>query len=264
MEMRSTATGYVRGLYIVVKRDLDRFWKYKWWLAGLITMNLTDLFIFALIFNNIVNRAYIDNYLLFLAPGIAAIATFASAFSIGREVGVEVRRGYTQYLLSLPLTRMQLSIGRILGGAVRGLIYQMPFIALLFILHEKLPTLSEAGILAVTSSMLTISMSSLSIVISTAVRSFDLQATMRSFTYFVLFFFSNVFYPDALISRYFPHALYIVISNNPVSIATSIYRNIFTQNTPAEDSVILLLKLAIWCIVLLIMGSIFYLRNLTH
>ena len=97
---------YLRGVYVVVKRDLDRFWKYKWWIAGLITMNLTDLFIFALVFNNIVNRAYIDNYLLFLAPGIAAIATFASAFSIGREVGVEVRRGYNQYLLSLPLTRL--------------------------------------------------------------------------------------------------------------------------------------------------------------
>lgn len=262
--MRIASMGYARGLYIVMKRDLDRFWKYKWWLAGLITMNLTDLFIFALIFNNIVNRAYINNYLLFLAPGIAAIATFASAFSIGREVGVEVRRGYTQYLLSLPLTRVQLSMGRILGGAVRGLIYQIPFILLLIILHGKLPTLAEAGVIVITSVMLTVSMSSLSIVISTAVRSFDLQATMRSFTYFVLFFFSNVFYPDALISRYFPHILYIMISNNPVSIATSIYRGIFTYNASIEDPLILLLKLASWCIIFLIMGSIFYLRNLTH
>jgi ABC-2 type transport system permease protein len=262
--MRIVGMGYARGLYIVMKRDLDRFWKYKWWLAGLITMNLTDLFIFALIFNNIINRAYISDYLLFLAPGITAIATFASAFSIGREVGVEVRRGYTQYFLSLPLTRMQLSIGRILGGAVRGLIYQIPFILLLVILHGKLPTPAEAWTMVATSIMLTISMSSLSIVISTAVISFDLQATMRSFTYFVLFFFSNVFYPDSLISRYFPQVLYIMISNNPVSIATSIYRGIFTPNAATEDPLILLLKLAAWCIIFLVLGSIFYLRNLTR
>jgi ABC-2 type transport system permease protein len=262
--MRIVGMGYARGLYIVMKRDLDRFWKYKWWLAGLITMNLTDLFIFALIFNNIINRAYISDYLLFLAPGITAIATFASAFSIGREVGVEVRRGYTQYFLSLPLTRMQLSIGRILGGVVRGLIYQIPFILLLVILHGKLPTPAEAWTMVVTSIMLTISMSSLSIVISTVVRNFDLQATMRSFTYFVLFFFSNVFYPDSLISRYFPQVLYIMISNNPVSIATSIYRGIFTPNATTEDPLILLLKLAAWCIIFLVLGSIFYLRNLTR
>jgi len=263
--VRAPAGGYARGIYMVVKRDLDRFWKYKWWLAGLITMNLTDLFIFALIFNNIVNRAYISDYLLFLAPGIAAIATFASAFSIGREVGVEVRRGYTQYLLSLPLTRTQLSLGRILGGAVRGLIYQVPFIALLIILHWEIPSPAEAGLIAVTSIMLTIAMSSLSITISTAVRSFDLQATMRSFTYFVLFFFSNVFYPDTLIRRYFPQALYIVISNNPVSIATSIYRDIFAPGmAPPGDIPVLLVKLAAWSIVLLAAGSIFYLRNLSR
>lgn len=254
---------YLRGVYVVVKRDLDRFWKYKWWLAGLITMNLTDLFIFALVFNNIVNRAYIDNYLLFLAPGIAAIATFASAFSIGREVGVEVRRGYNQYLLSLPLTRLQLSVGRILGGAVRGLIYQIPFIALLVILHWKPLSMDRIGFIIITSIMLTISMSSLSITISTAVRSFDLQATMRSFTYFILFFFSNVFYPDNLIRRYFPEPLYIAISNNPVSIATSIYRWIFESPGRAiEDPILLLTKMTIWCIALLIAGAWLYLRNL--
>ncbi|GAY25665.1 ABC transporter [Desulfurococcaceae archaeon AG1] len=252
---------YARGIQIVVMRDLDRFWKYKWWLAGLITMNLTDLFIFALIFNGIVNRAYIDNYLLFIAPGITAIATFASAFSIGREVGVEVRRGYTQYLLSLPLTRFQLSIGRILGGALRGLIYQIPFIALLLILYWSIPSIEKFSIMIATSVMLTISMSSLSITISTAVRSFDLQATMRSFTYFVLFFFSNVFYPDALIRKYFPEILYIIISNNPVSIATSIYRWIFGV-MPVEDPLILVIKMIIWCLVFFILGSFFYLRNL--
>ncbi|HWQ17557.1 MAG TPA: ABC transporter permease [Sulfolobales archaeon] len=252
---------YVRGIQIVVMRDLDRFWKYKWWLAGLITMNLTDLFIFALIFNGIVNRAYIDNYLLFIAPGITAIATFASAFSIGREVGVEVRRGYTQYLLSLPLTRFQLSIGRILGGALRGLIYQIPFIALLLILYWSIPSVEKLLIMIATSVMLTISMSSLSITISTAVRSFDLQATMRSFTYFVLFFFSNVFYPDALIRKYFPEILYIMISNNPVSIATSIYRWIF-GTLPIEDPFLLIAKMFIWCLLFFILGGFFYLRNL--
>ncbi len=252
---------FAKGVQVVVMRDLDRFWKYKWWLAGLISMNLTDLFIFALVFNGIVNRAYIDNYLLFLAPGIAAIATFASAFSIGREVGVEVRRGYTQYLLSLPLTRFQLSMGRIFGGALRGLIYQLPFIALLLILYWKIPSPDKTGFMILTSMMLTISMSSLSITISTAVRSFDLQATMRSFTYFVLFFFSNVFYPDALIRTYFPQILYIMISNNPVSIATSIYRWIFDE-AMVEDPLVLLVKMAIWCIVFFVLGSFFYLRNL--
>jgi ABC-2 type transport system permease protein len=79
----------IRNISIIISRDLQRFWKYRWWLAGLITMNLADLFIFALLFNNMVRRDLIPNYFLFIATGIAAIASFASAFSIGREVGVE-------------------------------------------------------------------------------------------------------------------------------------------------------------------------------
>ncbi len=50
-------------------------------------------------------------------------------------------------------------------------------------------------------------MSSLLITISTAVSSFDPQAIVRGFTYSILFFFSNVFYPHSLIRRYFPEPL---------------------------------------------------------
>lgn len=254
--------GLLRGAYAVAKRDLDRFWRYRWWLAGLITMNLTDLFIFALVFNNIVKRSYIPNYFLFIAPGIAAIATFASAFSIGREVGMELRRGYTQYLLSLPLTRLQLAMGRILGGGVRGLVYQLPFLALLVIL-TGLPGGAEMAVVFLTSLLLTISMSGLSIFIFTVVRSFDLQATLRSFVYFVLFFFSNVFYPEKLVREYFPQPLYQAISNNPVSIAATIYRWAFTRElAPEADPWQLLARLAAWFAVFTVLGGYLYLKNL--
>ncbi|WP_204281071.1 hypothetical protein, partial [Morganella morganii] len=46
-------------------------------------------------FNNIVNRQYIPDYVKFLATGVLALSTFASAFSIGREVDIEIRREFT-------------------------------------------------------------------------------------------------------------------------------------------------------------------------
>ncbi len=252
-----------RGTIVIALRDLQRFWKYRWWLAGLISMNLTDLFIFALIFNNIVNRSYIPDYFRFIAPGIAAIAIFASAFSIGREVGVEVRRQYTQYLLTLPITRLQLAAGRIIGGSVRGLIYQIPFIALLFII-EGVPPSWKIPYLLATSVLLTIAMSGLSITISTAVRSFDLQATMRSFTYFLLFFFSNVFYPDKLIREYLPYPLYQLMVNNPVSLAAGVYRWVFTDNLFVDiDPQLSIIKIAVISVVITLIGGKLYLRNLT-
>jgi ABC-2 type transport system permease protein len=187
---------------MVAYRDLQRFWKYKWWLAGLITMNLADLFIFALVFKGIVRRDVVPDYFYFLAPGIASIAAFAAAFTIGREVMMELRRGFHHYLLSLPISRIDLVVGRILGGVVRGVVYQMPFIALLVIL---------TGVLA-----------------------------------------------------RFPEPLYTLIVNNPISIATSIYRAIFTPEIvhDAHQVEVLLAKLTLWTITLVVVGAILYDRNL--
>ncbi|MCS7107047.1 MAG: ABC transporter permease [Acidilobaceae archaeon] len=243
-------------------RDLERFWKYKWWLAALVTMNLADLFIFALIFRGIVKRELIPDYFLFLAPGIASIAAFAAAFTIGREVMMELRRGFHHYLLSLPISRLELVFGRIAAGMVRGIIYQTPFLLLLLVLLEP-P--SPHGLLAMTLATLMIvaSMSCLSIAASTLVKSLELQATIRSLLYFLAFFLSNVFYPESVIRERFPEQLYVVIVNNPISLATSIYREVFIpEMVPPTDISANLAKLAIWTLFLFLLGSHLYVRNL--
>jgi len=247
---------------MIVNRDLNRFWKYRWWLAGLITMNLADLFIFALLFNRIVNRELIPDYFLFMAPGITAIAAFASAFSIGREVGIEIRRGFTQYLLSIPVTRFELALGRILSGVIRGLIYEIPFLILLIVLI-KIPTLTEFLYIILASIFMTTTMSSLSIAISTSTRNFDMQATLRSFTYFILFFISNVFYPEKLIRIRFPGILYYIASFNPISLTVSLFREIFGISEKyiyTQEQI--LIYLFAWAIISMIAGGYFYLRNL--
>lgn len=247
---------------IVAYRDLQRFWKYRWWVAGLIAMNLADLFIFALIFRGIVRRELVPDYFYFLAPGIASIAAFAAAFTIGREVMMELRRGFHHYLLSLPISRWELVIGRVCGGVVRGAIYQFPFLALLFILTGNPGLNLVIAILA--TLMISASMSSLSIALSTLVKSLEMQATIRSATYFALFFLSNVFYPETVIKQRFPEPLPTLIENNPVSIATSIYRLTFTPHIAYElpELETLLIKLVAWTIALTLLGVILYERNL--
>ncbi len=247
---------------IVAYRDLQRFWKYRWWLAGLIAMNLADLFIFALVFRGIIRKDIVPDYFYFLAPGIASIAAFAAAFTIGREVMMELRRGFHHYLLSLPISRASLVSGRILGGVVRGFIYQLPFLVLLIMLTG---TTSLFVVLALMVTLLiSASMSSLSIALSTLVKSLEMQATVRSITYFAIFFLSNVFYPENVIKTRFPEPLYVIIVNNPISVATSTYRIIFTSNVLQEPYKLetLMLKLILWTIALITLGALLYDRNL--
>ena len=55
----------------VVENDFRNFFRYKMWLVGLIMMNLSDLFITALVYNKVLNpNLTIKNYFSFFAPGL--------------------------------------------------------------------------------------------------------------------------------------------------------------------------------------------------
>jgi ABC-2 type transport system permease protein len=85
--------GFFREAYVVSLRDLRRFWQNVYWLAGQVAMNIADLVIFGLIFRGVVNPQLIPDYIRFITPGVLCLSIFISAFTIGREVGVELRVG---------------------------------------------------------------------------------------------------------------------------------------------------------------------------
>jgi ABC-2 type transport system permease protein len=246
---------------VIAGRDLKRFWSYKFWLAGQVVMNIADIVIFGLLFNNMINRSLIPDYIKFVTPGILSLALFISSFSIGREVGVELRREVTDYLLSLPVSRLELVLGRFVGGAFRGLIYQFGFLILAMLLVGQ-PSPGAWLVIAYTSILLSFAMSGLSIALSTVTRDFNLQATIRSVVYYVLFFFSNIFYPTQVISiRFGPLASLVAYS--PLSIATTLYRWGFGYLREV-DVVSNMVLLGLWTIVLILLSAAIYLRNLTR
>jgi ABC-2 type transport system permease protein len=239
----------------VAVRDLNRMWKYRWWLAGLVAMNLSDLFIMATIFNGVVNRALIPDYIKFVAPGITAIAIFASSFSIGREVMVEIRRDVHHYLLSLPMRRYELLLGRALGGTIRGLVYAIPFLILLIAI-EGLPNVEIFSVALISLILLAFSMSSLGIALSSISRQMDVQATVRSLLYFVLFFFSTVFYPSRAISQF--SAIRLTSHYNPVSVVADLLRASFGEGVmPAADQ---LISLPILSFLMSVAGMLLYMK----
>lgn len=249
----------IKKVWLVAQRDLARFWRYKYWLAGQVAMNLADIVIFGLIFRGIVNPAYINDYVKFITPGVLSLSIFISAFSIGREVGVELRREVTHYLVSLPLKRGEFALGRIMGGVLRGLIYQVGF-AIFASLILSPPPLERMPLFLYTSTLLAITMSSISISFSTITRDFSLQATIRSLTYYVMFFVSNIFYPQQVIAmRLGPFAF--IADYSPLTMATNIYRYCF-RYIETIDVAFNALGLLIWTAFIAMAAYKLYMRNL--
>ena len=215
------------GIWAVIEHDFRVFFKYRWFLAGLISMNLADLLIMAVVFTKMVSF----DYFKFLAPGIVTMGLFAAAFVIGREVNNETRRGYNQYLLSLPLRRSELVFGRMIAGGFRGLIYAVPLLVLaMFIL--KFPSLPELGLMLFAMYLLGMGISGLAISLAVALRSFEKFTTARSLLYLMLVFCSTVFYPLTVLQQILRGPLIFFARVNPLSTVSDLLRGYLMGSPP--------------------------------
>ena len=209
----------MHGVVAVVEHDLRVFFKYRFTLAGLISMNLADLLIMAVVYTRMVSF----NYFQFLAPGVTATGLFAAAFVIGREVNMETRRGYNEYLLSLPLRRSELVLGRMTAGGLRGVIYATPLLILaMFIL--KFPTPTQFGLMLFAMYLLSTGISGLAITLAVALRGFERFTTARSLLYLFLIFCSTVFYPLTVLRTILPGSLILFAQLNPLSAVADLIR----------------------------------------
>ncbi len=229
----------MRHIAHVLENDFRNFFRYKWWLVGLISMNLADLFIMAMVYNRMLSpevTRQIKSYFDFFAPGLTVTGLFASAFMIGREVNMERRREVHQYMLSLPMTRFELAFGRVLSGGLRGMVYMSPLLATCFA-FIGLPTLNQLFIILVVLFFLAMGISGLSIAIAVSTTSLDKFVTARGLVYYLLFFCSSVFYPFSLIEQLglegkFPMILVTFARINPLSNASDLIRS-FLLGTPS-------------------------------
>ncbi|MEM3873741.1 MAG: ABC transporter permease [Candidatus Bathyarchaeia archaeon] len=229
----------MRHIIYILENDFRNFFRYKWWLVGLVSMNLADLFIMAIVYNRMLNPEVIQqikSYFNFFAPGLTVTGLFASAFMIGREVNMERRREVHQYMLSLPMTRFELAFGRVLSGGLRGMVYMSPLLATCFA-FVGLPTLTQLLIILLVLFFLAVGISGLSIAIAVSTTSIDKFVTARGLVYYLLFFCSSVFYPFSLIEQLgregkFPMFLVDFARINPLSNASDLIRS-FLLGTPS-------------------------------
>ena len=217
----------MKGIIRMVEHDFRNFFRYKWWLVGLISMNLADLFVSALVYNTILKTSVssaIGSYFNFFAPGLAVTGLFASAFMIGREINMERRREVHHYMLSLPMTRLELAIGRVLSGGLRGMMYMSPLLLTCFI-FVGFPTIWQLLLILAVLFLLAVGISGLSISIAVSTSSLEKFITARGAVYYVLFFCSTVFYPLTVIQSA-GAGLATLAEINPLSGASDMIRSI--------------------------------------
>jgi ABC-2 type transport system permease protein len=254
----------VKPILHVVQRDFSYFFRYKWWIAGMISMNLADLFIMAIVYTNMVNPTITKefvSYFVFFAPGLTITALFAAAFMIGREINMEVRREISHYMLSLPIKRWELAIGRVLAGGLRGIIYMAPLLAttliITYISTGVFPYPLQFLTIVAALFLISIGTSGLSIALAVSTTSFEKYITARGVVYYVLFFCSTVFYPMSLIQAALPQ-LALLAQYNPLSCGADLSRAFLLGNPPFTP--VMLIDIALFALIFTLLATFAYMK----
>jgi ABC-2 type transport system permease protein len=200
----------------------------------------------AIVYNKMLNldaMGPVKDYFKFFAPGLTITGLFASAFMIGREVNMERRREIHQYMLSLPMTRLELAIGRVLSGGLRGMVYMSPLLLTCFV-FLGFPTVPQLLLILVVLFFLAIGISGLSIAIAVSTSSLEKFITARGLVYYTLFFCSSVFYPLSLIQDLgrdgkFPMILVNLAEVNPLTNGSDMIRSFLLGTPPFSPNMIL-------------------------
>jgi len=238
----------VKAILHVIEYDFRNFFRYRFFIAALIAMNLADLFISAAVFTQMASASLVANYFRFFAPGLAVVGLFASAFMIGREINMEVRREIHHYLLSLPMTRTELAIGRVVAGGLRGMLYMTPLLITNFIVL-RFPTLPQLLLILLTLLLLAVGTSGISISIAVSTTSFEKFVTARGVVYYLLFFCSSVFYPLSVIQVLATKGMGPLVTFaqvNPLTNGSDLIRSFLLDSPDYVFSPLMLLNVAIF------------------
>src|SRR4030043_276087 len=109
-------------IYILWLRQLKRYTRSRSRIVGSLAQPLLFLVALGFGFGPIFQRAGSGNYLEFLAPGVISMSIIFTAIFSGIEIIWDRQFGFLKETLVAPVSRLNIMIGRTLGGTTVAII----------------------------------------------------------------------------------------------------------------------------------------------
>jgi len=187
-----------QAIYVVLLRELKRYWRAKARIVSSVAQSFFFLAIFGLGLGGFIGGVGKVSYLSYLAPGIICMGLlFGSVFS-GVSVIFDRQFGFMKEMLVAPVSRTSIILGKILGGAVTASIQGIILMAVAGIMGAFTPTPALAfGALAAIGVMLLITAGfvGLGVAIGSTLNDFHAFQLLSTFVIWPLFMLSGAFFP---------------------------------------------------------------------
>jgi len=212
-------------LWLVIERDLRMFIQYKFLLIMRGIWFVAQVALFGLVVNKMVQGAAEEvgiNYFQYYVAGVTIITLYSTAMFIGYDIFEEAEHGVFEYLLTLPVSRRELVLGRSIGGGLRSFIYVGPLmVVVLFILGFSNPLYLLVALASM--FLFAFGVSGMSITIAVAMKSGDKYDILIGVLDALIVRLSTTMYPTFYMQRAIP--AYAAIANfNPLTYAADLFR----------------------------------------
>lgn len=183
-------------IYILWLRQLKRYLRSRSRIIGSLGQPLLFLVALGFGFGPVFERAGGGNYLQFLAPGVIAMSILFTAMFSGIEIIWDRQFGFLKETLVAPVPRMQIMLGRTLGGATVATL-QGCLVFLIALLAGFRPVLDPISLLLGVVFMFLIALLFTSLGTAVASRLEDMQGfqLIMNFLIMPLFFLSGALFP---------------------------------------------------------------------
>ncbi|MDD3085243.1 MAG: ABC transporter permease [Candidatus ainarchaeum sp.] len=242
-------------IYIFWLRQLKKYFRSKSRIIGSLGQPILFLLAFGYGFGSVFQQAGQGNYLNFLAPGIISMSIIFTAIFSGIEIIWDRQFGFLKETLVAPVSRLNIMIGKTLGGAtvatIQGVL--VLFISLLFGLELSNWQLIIPIILLM--FLIALLFTSLGILIASFLEDMQGFQLIMNFLIMPLFFLSGALFP----LNDLPSFLQFITKINPLTYGVDALRFLMIDNSYFLLSLDILV-LSVSTIILLFLGSFFFRR----
>jgi len=242
----------VHVILAIARNDFSYFFRTKWLMAVLLSLNLSDMLVVALVYN----RMMTFNYFSYYVPAVIIMGLFAASMDTGRRIWLALREGVIQYELSLPVSTQGLVIAYLLAGGAAALVYAGSLMAIALII---LPASAIWSAFLLLPFLFVLAMglagiaATLAAIASTHGEFFFAFQNIVQVTILAL---STVYYPIEIVRNSLPPLLVTVAEENPLSLAAEAIRQYTFAGAPIEIG--FLAKILLASIPFAIVGAVAY------
>ncbi len=200
-------------IYILWLRQLKRYFRSRSRLVGSLGQPLLFLIALGFGFGPIFEKAGEGSYLQFIAPGIIAMGILFTALFSGIEIIWDKQFGFLKETMVAPVSRLNIMIGRTLGGATVATVQGIIVFVLTLFVGFKPASIALVPVAFVYMFLIALLFTALGTAIASMLDDMQGFQLIMNFVVMPTFFLSGALFP----LQGLPEAIAIVAKFNPLS-----------------------------------------------